>query len=165
MRDLTETAEEQLDPASLDCLEKTRSGVLNVLVGVGAVVALTGMLLHGRVAGALVPAPERLKEMMLSSLILIFIVSMILRRALGRSIRLHDPQLRSSRFFWGHVLPAVVGAVAAPLGLIYGWLISPRLEAILPFWVTALVLGILAYPRGHELEGFENPMAAPGELA
>jgi hypothetical protein len=42
--------------------------------------------------------------------------------------------------------------------LVFGWLISPRLEAVLPFWITALVLGILAYPRGQELEGFDAPM-------
>ncbi len=56
MRDLTETAEESLDPASLRCLERTRSGVLNVLVAVGAIVALTGLLLRGRAAGGPRPA-------------------------------------------------------------------------------------------------------------
>jgi len=62
-------------------------------------------------------------------------------------------------------MPAALGAMAAPLGLIHGWLISPRLEAILPFWLVALVLGILAYPRGRELEGFDQPMAPYREPA
>ena len=84
---------------------------------------------------------------------------------LGRRSRLRDPRQRGARFFLGHVVPAVVGALAAPLGLVHGWLISPRLEAILPFWVVALLLGILAYPRGRELEGFDQPMAPAGEPA
>ncbi len=165
MRDPTETAEDWLDSASLECLEKTRSGVLNVLVGVGAVVALTGLLLRSTAAGPPLAVPDRLREIMLSSLILIFALSTILRRVLGRRLRLSDPRRRSARFYWGHVLPALLGALAAPLGLIHGWLISPRLEAVLPFWITALVLGVLAYPRGRELEGFDSPMVSPGEPA
>jgi hypothetical protein len=163
MRDLTETAEESLDPASLDCLRKTRSGVLNALVAVGMVVALSGALLRRRVDGAVVPVPERLNQVMFLSLILIFVVSTVARRVLGRRERLRDPHLRGSRFFWGHVVPAGIGALAASLGLLYGWLISPRIEAILPFWLAALVLGILAYPRGRELEGFDAPMDLHGE--
>jgi hypothetical protein len=165
MRHLTDTAEEDLDHASLDCLKRTRSGVLNVLVAVGMVVALSGMLLRNRTEGALQPVPNRLNEVMFLGLILIFVASTITHRSLGRRARLRDPLRRSQRFFLGHVLAAAVGALAAPLGLAYGWLISPRLEAILPFWITALVLGILAYPRGRELEGFGAPMAPPGEPA
>lgn len=165
MSDPSETAEHLLDVASLECLKRTRSGVLNVLVGVGMVVAVTGMTLRARPAGALGPAASRLNDLALAGLILIFIVSTALRRALGRRLRLRDPHLRGPRFYWGHIVPAVVGALAAPLGLVHGWLIAPRLEAIIPFWITALVLGILAYPRGRELEGFDRPMASPGEPA
>lgn len=165
MRDLTETAEENLDPASIDCLRRTRSSVLNVLLGVGVVVALSGVILRGRPAGALPAIHPRLNEMMLGSLILIFVASTLMRRSLGRRTRLRDPRLRGPRFFWGHVLPAVVGALAAPLGLAHGWLLSPRLVTIIPFWVTALLLGVLAYPRGRELEGFDLHMPPPGEPA
>ena len=78
---------------------------------------------------------------------------------------MRDPRLRGQRFYLGHILPAAVGALAAPLGLVHGWLISPRLETILPFWVVAVLLGMLAYPRGRELEGFDRPMAPAGEPA
>jgi hypothetical protein len=155
MRDLSESADENLDPASLECLKKTRSGVLNVLVGVGMVVALSGMLLRGRVEDGV---PNGFSHTMYGGLILIFATSTIARRSLGRRSWLRDPSSRGARFFRGHVLAAAIGALAAPLGLVFGWLASPRLEAILPFWITALVLGILAYPRGYELDGFDAPM-------
>ncbi len=165
MRDLTETDEDGLDIASLECLKRTRSGVLNVLVGVGAIVAVSGLVLRGRAGGALAGPQTRLSQAMLLGLLGIFVASTILRRVLGRRSRLRDPTHRGRRFFLGHIVPAAVGALAAPLGLVHGWLVSPRLEAILPFWVVALVLGILAYPRGRELEGFDEPMAPAGEPA
>ncbi len=155
MRDLTESVDENLDPASFDCLKKTRSGVLNVLVGVGVVVALSGLLLRGRDEGGV---PRGFSHMMYGGLILIFAASTIARRSLGRRSWLRDPSSRGARFFRGHIVAAGIGALAAPMGLVFGWLGSPRLEAILPFWITALVLGILAYPRGYELEGFDAPM-------
>jgi hypothetical protein len=165
MRDPAETADESLDPASLDCLKRTRSGVLNVLVGVGAVVALSGALLRGRTEHVVPPASNQLGQAAFLSLFVIFVVSTMSRRVLGRRARLRDPYLRAPRFFWGHVVPAAIGALAAPLGLLHGWLVSPRIEAILPFWLAALVLGILAYPRGRELEDLGAPMEMHGKLA
>jgi hypothetical protein len=165
MRDLAETSELSLDPGAVDCLQRTRSSVLNVLLGVGVVVALSGVILRGQPAGAFLAASPHLSDIMLGGLILIFVASTLLRRTLGRRTRLSDPTMRGRRFFWGHVLPAVVGGLAAPLGLVHGWLLSPRLETIIPFWVTALLLGVLAYPRGRELEGFDLPMHPPGEPA
>src|SRR5262249_13955041 len=135
MSDLAETSELSLDHAAVDCLQRTRSSVLNVLLGVGVVVALSGVLLRGRAGGGLQAADTRLNDLLLGSLIAIFIVSTLLRRVLCRRIRLSDPALRASRFYWGHVTPAVVGSLAAPLGLVHGWLLSPRLETIIPFWV------------------------------
>jgi hypothetical protein len=163
MFDPGETIEHALDPAARECLQRTRSGVLNVLVGVGLVVALSGAVLRGRGGDGL--GRGSTGGTLLIGLLLIFAASTILRRWLGARARLREPASRGSRFYWGHVLPALVGALATPLGLIHGVLVSPRLEAILPFWITALVLGILAYPRGRELEGFDAPMAPPGELA
>jgi hypothetical protein len=165
MPDPAETAELSLDPTSLDCLKKTRSGVLNVLLAVGAVVALSGALLRRRANDVAVPVPVLWNQVLFLWLILIFVASTVARRVLGRRARLRDPNLRERRFFWGHVTPAAIGALAAPLGLLYGWLVSPRIEAILPFWLAALLLGILAYPRGRELEDLGAPMGLHGKLA
>ena len=131
--------------------------MLNVLVAVGMIVALSGFVLRSRAAGALFPVPDRVNQGMFLGLGLIFALSTILRRVLGARARLRDPLTRGTRFYWGHVVPALVGAGAAVLGFAYGWLISPRLEAILPFWLAALVLGVLSYPRGRELDDFDTP--------
>jgi hypothetical protein len=165
MRDQVETVEENLDPSSLDCLQRTRSGVLNVLVVVGLFVAVSGALLRGR-GGAGVPAViDRQSRPFLECLLVIFVVSTFARRLLGLRSRLRDPQQRASRYYWAHVIPAILGGLAAPLGLFHGIVVSGRLEAILPFWITALVLGVLAYPRGRELEGLGAPMACPRKLS
>ncbi len=63
----------------------------------------------------------------------------------GRS-RLRDPGRRASRFYQAHLTSAVVGSLAIVLGLCYGWWVRPRLDAVSPFWVAALALGILALP-------------------
>lgn len=165
MRDQVEMAEENLDPGSLDCLRRTRSGVLNVLVVVGLFVALAGALLRGR-GGADIPAGiDRRSRPFHVGLLVIFVVSTFARRSLGLRSRLRDPQQRARRFYWAHVIPAILGGLAAPLGLFHGIVVSGRLEAILPFWITALVLGVLAYPRARELEGLGAPMASPGKLS
>lgn len=165
MREVDETAELSLDAAASECLNRTRSGVLNVLVGVGLVVAVSGFVLRGRVAGSLSPVPERVNRGLFLGLGLIFALSTILRRVLGSRSRLRDPLTRAARFYRGHVVPALVGAGAAVLGFAYGWLVSPRLEAVLPFWLAALVLGVLSYPRGRELDDFDTPMHPPGGSA
>ncbi len=164
MPDPAETADILIDPLALDCLKKTRSSVLNVLVFVGAIVALSGALLRRRADHLVAPASARLNQVLFLCLIAIFVVSTVSRRVLGLRERLRDPRRRGPRFYWGHVIPAAIGALSAPLGLLHGWLVSPRFEVILPFWLAALVLGILAYPRGRELDGLGAPMELPGKL-
>ena len=65
----------------------------------------------------------------------------IARRAIGGRSRRAGPGSRDRLFYWSHVGPALLAALAIPLGLGYGWLVSPRLDAVIPFWAVPLALG------------------------
>ena len=82
--------------------------------------------------------------------------SYVVRRLVsGRGAR-WDRARRASRFYLGHVLAAALAALGVPLGLAYGWLVRPRLDAVGAFWIAALTLGFLALPRAHELDDFDR---------
>ena len=51
---------------------------------------------------------------------------------------------------------------ALPLGLVYGWLVIPQLEAVIPFWAVPLAFGFLSLPRQAELEGGGGSAQEPG---
>jgi hypothetical protein len=147
-----------LNPEVAACLDRTRSAVLNVLVVAGIGIALSGLALSRRDRGALLWPPLPAQRGAHVALFGVIAASFLLRRAMAGRSALRDPDRRCDRFFWAHVVSAVVGALAIPLGFAYGWAIGPRLDAVAPFWVAALALGLLALPRAHELEGFEEPM-------
>jgi hypothetical protein len=92
------------------------------------------------------------------------VASYIVRRGSGRRVARLDPVRRESAFFWSHVLAAAIAAPAAALGIVYGWWVDPRLEAVIPFWVVPLALGLLAMPRSGELDDFDRPAPGPGAL-
>ena len=99
-----------LDEASQACLSRTRSAVLNVLIAVGLTIAISGWLLRGRE-----PLPAGLVErqahqVLTLSLVVLGVLSFLLRRIIGGRRGLSDPSGRASRFFWSHVLAAIVGA-------------------------------------------------------
>ena len=147
------------DPSATACLTRTRSAVLNVLVAVGAGIAASGWVLGHHDPDAVLPwgVRETYRASMTALGTLVVLSYLILRIVAGRE-RLRDPVRRASRFFRGRVASASVAALAVPLGFAHGWLLDPRLETLLPFWVAALGLGFLALPRGHELDGFDEPM-------
>jgi hypothetical protein len=147
----------RLDPPSAACLERTRSAVLNVLVVVGLGIAASGVLLRWRDRWAAARGPEWLRRALLGALLAVVVVSYVTRRVLAGRELLRDPAARLARFHRGHLLAAVVAALAVPLGLAYGWFIRPRIDAVAPFWIAALALGFLALPRGAELEGLDEP--------
>jgi hypothetical protein len=147
------------DPSAAACLERTRSAVLNVLVVVGAGIAASGWVLGHHDPDAVLPwgLVKTRRASMVALVALIALAYLILRVVAGREM-LRDPARRASRFFKGRVAASSVAALAVPLGFAYGWLVDPRLEVIAFFWVTALGLGFLALPRGHELDDFDEPM-------
>jgi hypothetical protein len=134
------------------CLERTRAGVLNVLIASAAGIATSSFLLRWRDGWAPFNASVTQRRALMAALFVLTIVSYATRRVLIYQLRFGDPVSRPSRFFRAHVLAASLGTLAVPLGLAYGWLVRPRLDAVAPFWVVALALGFLAMPRARDFE-------------
>lgn len=155
----------ELDPPSAACLERTQSAVLDVLVAVGAGILISGLILGGRDRGALLWS-ERAEGRALQLVLFILIAASIaVRRVLASHSALKHPSERAARFFRAHLLSAVVGALVIPLGFFYGWAIRPGLDALAPFWVAGLALGVLALPRARELADFDEPMPSLRETS
>ena len=151
------------EPAAVRCLQRTRSAVVNVMLAAGAGIAASGLLLSRRARGPLPQADRQLERLTQLVLIAIVAVSLVVRRTLGSRAALRDPDRRAERFFRAHLITALVGALAIPLSLAYGWFVQPELQAVLPFWVAALAMGVLAWPRAYELTDFDEPMSDPAE--
>ncbi|MGP0062290.1 MAG: hypothetical protein ACLQGP_01645 [Isosphaeraceae bacterium] len=144
------------DPSWAACLHRTRSAVLNVLIGVGLTIAVGGWLLRGRAEPAQPPKSQRVHDILMAALLFLGVASYVVRR-LTRSLSAATvPGRRQSAFYWSHVMSATIVALAAPLGIVYGWWIDPRLEAVIPFWVVPLAMGFLAIPRRRELADFDR---------
>lgn len=125
-------------------LERTRTGVVNTLIAAAAGVAVSGYVLRGR---EILEAPPggTLRAHRLAMLVLLGLVAV--SYATLRADRSGRGRLR--------VIAAAVGALAVPLGLAHGWWVDPAPAALAPFWVAALGLGALAFPRGNAVAGAE----------
>src|SRR5262249_55007219 len=135
--------------------------VLDVLVGVGLTIAVGGWLLRGH-AEEHRPAPlGEHADVLMPGLLALILASCLLRYVLARRAPNVAPGRHASAFFWAHVLPAAVIALAAPLGIAYGWWVNPRLEGVMRFWVSPLALGLLFLPRSSELNAFHGPTPGP----
>ena len=139
------------DSASAACLERTTSAVLNVLVVDGCGIAVSGLVLGRRGWGFTPWDPDAARRWAYLSLIGLVFLSCAVRRFLGARAARRDPSRRVARFYWAHVLGAVAGIPAIPMGFAYGWLIRPLPGEIIPFWVVALALALLSIPRAAEL--------------
>ncbi|QDV33949.1 hypothetical protein [Tautonia plasticadhaerens] len=148
-----------LDPESESCLHRTRSAVMSVLALDGVLIAASGVLLRNRGPGmTLWPAEEAYRWSHLALLALMFLGSAIRLIGTARPV-LADPSRRARRFLGSHLLGALFGLAALPLGFAYGWAVRPQLAAVGPFWAVGLVLGLLSLPRVDELTGFDQPMS------
>jgi hypothetical protein len=144
------------------CLERTRLAVLNILVALGFTIAVGGWLLRGRAAAQRAPAhPVRLLMLMLS-LILLAVASYLCRRLARRHAAKIKPDRRPALFYWSHVDSAAIALFVAALGIFGGWFLDARFEAVVPFWIVALALGLQAIPRTYELDDFVRPSTDPG---
>ncbi len=150
------------DAAWAACLHRTRSAVLNVLVGVGLTIAVGGWLLRGRAEAGQPSEPRRLHDPLMAALFVLTVASYLVRSLSRGRIRDAEPGRRRALFFRWHVLSASIAALATPLGIVYGWWIDPRLSAVVPFWVIPLTMGFLAIPRARELDDLQPPSTNPG---
>ena len=133
------------------CLERTRSSVLNVLVAVGLSIAVSGWLLRARAESPRPRPTKAVSDALYVSLIALAVASYATRRLMGARAPRAPAGRRDHLFYWSHVGPALIAALAVPLGLAYGWLVSPRLDAVIPFWAVPFALGFLSLPRQAEL--------------
>jgi hypothetical protein len=134
------------------CLARTRAAVLNVLVGVGLMIAVSGWLLRRHAQREFIGPAREWHDGLLFGLIAVGVCSYFIRRTWLRRSDSGDPSRRAARFFWTHVGSAAVAAVGAPLGFVYGWYVDPRLKGVIVFWVVPLALGLLAFPRRGEVD-------------
>jgi hypothetical protein len=139
-------------PASPSWLNRTRSGVLNVLVASGIGIATSSLLLRWRDGWAVSSATVGQRRMLLGGLFILTVMSYASRRILVVRSRLGEAAGRANRLYWAHITAAVIASLAVPLGLAYGWFVRPRLDAVAPFWIAALALGFLAMPRSIDFE-------------
>jgi drug/metabolite transporter (DMT)-like permease len=142
------------DPEWTACLERTRRAVLNLLIAVGLIIAVGGWLLRGRADVPRRPPPSIGLPLLMLALVLLAVASYLCRRLARSHAAKIEPGRRPALFFWSHVDSAAVAVFVAALGIFGGWFIDPRFEAIVPFWVVALVLGFQAIPRTYELDDY-----------
>jgi hypothetical protein len=148
-----------LDPEpNADCLRRTRSTVLNLLVVAGLLIAGSGLVLRRSERGATLWRPQPARRVALTGLVGLAALSTVCRIVGASRTRLKHPATRARRFYGAHVGAALFGVLAVPVGFAYGYAIQPRLEAVLPFWAIALALGFLALPRPEALDGFDQPI-------
>ena len=149
------------DPGREAFLLRTRKSVLNVLVAVALLIALSGGLLRVRAEAGLVRPARALHDALLNSLFGVAVASYLVRRGSSRRSDHLPMGRRLRRFYWFHVGAALVAAIGVPLGLAYGWWVDPQLKAVIPFWVVPLALGLLAIPRRAELDDIDPPPDGP----
>jgi hypothetical protein len=144
-----------------DLLARTRNGVLNVLMLVGGMIAVSGVLLRGRAEDPAAARELWLRPVFLGGLFGVGCASYLVRRAWWRRPEGMPLERCEWWFYWTHIGSVAIVAGGVPLGLGYGWWVEPALQAIAPFWVVPLALGFLAIPRRGELE--ELPPIAENE--
>lgn len=128
--------------------------MLNVLVGIAFLIAVSGWLirLNGG-AGQVRRFEGRHAELAFGVMLIVYVIaSQVVRRRWRTSGRSMTPDERRRRFYRSHVAAALLGAACVPFGLFYALAFDPRLQGVAPFWVVALAMGFLAIPRRGELD-------------
>jgi hypothetical protein len=150
-----------IDPELEACLSRTRAAVLNVLVVVGLMIAVSGWLLRRHAEQADIQPARGMHDGLLFGLIAVAVCSYLVRRSRPRSSDADVASRRAARFFWTHVASAAIAAAGVPIGFAYGWYVDPRIQGVITFWVVPLALGLLAFPRRGELDDLRPPSPSP----
>ncbi len=149
------TSDPTLSVADNEALDRTRSSVMNVLVFVGLGIAASGFMLSRKDRGDLLMPPRDIEVWAYGCLFVLTVASVLARRVLAARDRLRAKATRGRQFHKAHLVSACIGALAIPIGFAYGWFVRPRIDGVGPFWVVALALGAMAYPRAHELHDLD----------
>jgi hypothetical protein len=149
-----------LDPPAVACINQTRAAVLNIIIVAGLLLVVSGFVVREFDFGVPRMPQDQARRVAYGTLFVLVVASYGTRRALSSRQSLRDPRTRGPRFYLAHVVGALIGALAVPLGFLYGVAVRPELREIAPFWVAGMALGFLALPRGHELADFDEPMTA-----
>lgn len=139
-------------------LVRTRSAVLNVIIGIALMIAASGWMIRlGGGAAAFRGLRVVRPEGVYAGLVVLFVASRYLARRSWRSARAWETnEEREARFYRSHVGAALVAMGGIPLGLVYALAFDPSLAGVAPFWVAAMALGLLAIPRSAELDNLHS---------
>ena len=147
-------------PAVVRCVSRTRRAVLTITVISAAILGI-GL-------GVLQLFPERKPltpdfgiSWFRGVLIALVVLSYVARRLLATRSALTEPPSRACRFYTAYWIESAIGALIGPLGLAYALCAPPGPLSIVPFWVGLLVAQVLAFPKGYELDDFEQPIPEP----
>ena len=133
-------------PRPQDCLVRTRSAVLNVLVAVGLTIAVSGWLLRGRAETPWRTAAA-LHDGLTGGLLALGVASYLSRRIMGARGACSRPGAGGRGSSGRMSARPRSRRLIAPLGLVYGWFCRSRGSMrVIPFWVVPLALGFLALP-------------------
>lgn len=127
-----------------EALRRARSAVANVLIAAAAGILGSGIVLRPMERGVAWREADRVRPWAFGGLVALALASRATSRGLARTA--------ANRGSTAPVAAAAIGGLAVPLGFAYGYAIDPRLEAVAPFWVAAMALGAMAWPRGDVLE-------------
>lgn len=129
---------------------RTRDAVLNAIVGVAVVIALSGIVL----ARKPVPIPSRetreFARETYAALVGIVLLGYAYRRTYGSATTLREPG-GLARFRKARLVAIGFATAAAGLGFAHGFYVRPTLNGVAPFWIAALALAALALPKNADL--------------
>lgn len=136
--------------------DRLRSMVLNGGIAVAGGMALSGFLLRDREPLASAYSAQSLKFSFHAALIGLVLASLFLKRTLANPRTLARLDRPLERYQARLRVLLTLGFLAMALGLPYGLLVDPTWTGITPFWIVALGLTAICWPRRGDLLELES---------